>query len=82
MTWFLSYRPTLPVNSDVVCEVSVYFALDHCWPQELTNKKAQLSLGKMHYSLYSSCCSMTFKVIQGRFSFHLKGRMRFSISDQ
>jgi len=25
--------------------------------QTNTNKKAQLSLGKMRYSLYSSCCS-------------------------
>ena len=43
------------------------------------NKKAQLSLGKTHYTLYSFCCSTD---LQGQlFSSYLKGHMPRAISD-
>jgi len=47
------------------------------------DKKAQLSLGKRHYSLYSSCCSTDLQGHPRSMTLsHLKGRMRFPISDQ
>jgi len=44
----------------ITCTIAVQqFLLSVRW-QQYSNKKAQLSLGKTRYSLYSSCCSTDF----------------------